>query len=135
MCALLAFIASSIAYIFHPEWAQNKVYLVLTSLSIFWGLTVINLKGIRVSAILNNVFALVGIVIPLLTLITLGLLWVVRGHTLQVDLNRSLPNLTNSTSWIALIAMIASFLGMELSSVHVNEQRNHVTDVAQDAVC
>lgn len=127
---MLSFIAGTLAYLINPELAQNKVYLVTCILTTFWGLTYLNFKGLQVSALVNNICCIAGTVIPLLLLIVLGFIWVISGHPLQMDLTwKSLiPPINESTSWVSLIAIMASFLGMELSGVHVNDiedsQRN-----------
>ncbi len=123
---MLSFIAGTFAYLIDPELAQNKTYLVSCILIIFWGLTLINLKGIHVSALINNIFCIMGTLFPLVFLIVLGAIWIFNGHPLQIDLSSSnlIPPLSQSTSWISLIAIMASFLGIELSGVHVNEIQN-----------
>ncbi len=120
---MLAFIVGMIGYVIHPELALNKTYLVSSVLILFWGLTWINLKGIQLSSLLNNICALTGMGIPLLLLILLGIFWVVRGYPVQIDFKRVswIPQLTNPAHWVSLIAIMASFLGIELSSVHVND--------------
>jgi amino acid transporter len=121
--SMLSFIAGTFAYLINPELAENKAYLVTCILVVFWSLTYVNLKGLHISALVNNICAIVGTVIPLVTLIILGLLWVLSGHPLQIDFNASslVPSLSNTTSWVSLIAIMASFLGIELSGVHVND--------------
>lgn len=132
---MLAFIASSLAYIINPTWAQNKAYLAMTSLAIFWALTALNLRGIRISTLLNNSLALAGIVFPLLILIFLGFLWFINGHPMHIEFKKGMLNLSQSTSWISLIAILASFLGMELSSVHVNDIRNPQKNFPKALLC
>ncbi|NGX46818.1 MAG: putative glutamate/gamma-aminobutyrate antiporter [Chlamydiae bacterium] len=127
---ILSFVAGTLAYLVNPELAQNKLYLISCILIVFWGLTLINLRGIHVSALLTNIFALSGTIFPLILLIILGAIWIFSGQSLQIELNTTnlIPPLNVSTSWISLIAIMASFLGMELSGVHVNDihrpQRN-----------
>ncbi|HEX2580022.1 MAG TPA: APC family permease [Rhabdochlamydiaceae bacterium] len=123
---ILSFIAGTAAYLINPELAQNKAYLVTFILIVFWTLTLINLKGLHVSALINNICATIGTVIPMLFLITLGIIWVCKGQPLQIYLSSDtlIPSLSQSTNWISLIAIMASFLGMELSGVHVNDIHN-----------
>lgn len=123
---ILSFVAGTLAYLINPDLAQNKPYLIAVILIIFWTLTLINLKGIHVSALLNNIFALSGTVFPLTFLLILGAIWYFSGQPLQISITSSniIPPLADSTSWISLIAIMASFLGMELSGVHVNDIRN-----------
>jgi amino acid transporter len=127
---ILSFIAGTAAYLIDPSLVQNKLYLVLFILILFWAVTIVNLKGIHMSARINSICALIGTVIPLIFLIILGGFWVFSGKPLQIAVSTEtlIPSLSNSTNWISLIAIMASFLGIELAGVHVNDihepQRN-----------
>lgn len=122
---ILSFIAGTLSYLISPELAQNKAYLISCILSVFWAITLINLKGIHISALVNNICATIGTIIPMVFLIILGAVWVFSGQPTQLHLSTSnlIPSFDQSTSWISLIAIMASFLGMELSGVHVNDIR------------
>lgn len=127
---ILSFIAGTFAYLINPDLAQQKWYLVVCILTVFWGVTLINLRGLHFSSRVNSFCALIGTILPMIFLIVLGAIWVFSGEPLQIQINADtlIPDLSNTTHWIALIAIMASFLGMELSGVHVNEidqpQRN-----------
>jgi glutamate:GABA antiporter len=123
---ILSFIAGTAAYLIDPELAQNKGYLIGCILVVFWGMTLVNLKGIHMSAKINNICVLIGTIFPMLFLIALGAVWVCQGHPLQIDVSMGslVPSLTTSTNWIALIAIMASFVGIELAGVHVNDVRD-----------
>lgn len=123
---MLSFIAGTLAYLIDPELAQNKTYLVTCILTTFWGLTYVNLKGLNVSAIINNICCIVGTMLPLGLLICMGFIWFFSGQPIQIDftVSKMIPSLGETTSWISLIAIMASFLGMELSGVHVNDIEN-----------
>jgi amino acid transporter len=122
---ILSFIAGTAAYLVNPDLAQNKWYLILCILTVFWGITLINLRGIHMSAKINSFCVLIGTVFPMFFLIILGGVWVFSGHPLQISLqpDQLFPSLGQTTNWISLIAIMASFLGIELSGVHVNEIR------------
>ncbi len=124
--SFLSFVAGTLAYLINPELVENKTYLVSVILIIFWGLTLINLKGLHVSAIVNNLCALIGTVLPMLFLIGLGFAWVLLGEPLQISLTKDdlFPSLSNATNWVSLVAIMASFLGIELAGVHVNDIKN-----------
>lgn len=123
---ILSFIAGTLAYLIDPALAQNKIYLISCILITFWSLTLINMRGIHVSALVNTLCCALGTMVPLLFLIVLGAVWVISGQPLQMELSfdRLIPPLSQTTSWVSLIAIMASFLGMELSGVHVNEIDN-----------
>src|SRR3972149_1678789 len=44
---ILSFIAGTAAYLINPDLAQNKWYLVVCILTVFWSITLINLRGIH----------------------------------------------------------------------------------------
>jgi len=123
---MLSFIAGTFAYLINPELAQNKLYLITCILTVFWTLTIVNMKGLHVSALINNIFCVIGTMIPLILLIILGGIWYFSGNPLQITLSADnlIPPLKDTSSWTSLIAIMASFLGMELAGVHVNDVDN-----------
>lgn len=123
---ILSFVAGTFAYLINPELAQDKTYLVSCILTVFWSLTLINLKGLHISALINNICAIVGTIFPMLLLILLGAIWVLIGKPIQITFTEAeiLPSLGHSTNWVSLIAIMAAFLGIELSGVHVNDIKN-----------
>ncbi len=127
---ILSFIAGTAAFLINPALAQNKYYLVSSILVVFWALTWINTRGLHFSARVNSICGMLGTVIPLIFLIVLGVIWIVAGKPLQIHISWStaFPSFSESENWISLTAIMASFLGMELSGVHVNDicnpQRN-----------
>lgn len=123
---ILSFIAGTAAYLIDPKLVENKVYLVCVILAVFWTITLLNMRGLRFSAHVNNFCALIGTIFPMLFLIALGAYWYFSGKTSQIEINSHtmFPSLTSSTNWVSLIAIMASFLGMELAGVHVSDIKN-----------
>lgn len=123
---ILAFLAGTAAYLFNPEWAQNKTFLVTFVLSVFWILTLLNLKGVQVSSRINSFCASIGTLIPMLFLIVLGGTWFFSGKPVPISFrwDTILPTWAGSDNWVSLVAIMASFLGVELSGVHVNDIEN-----------
>lgn len=123
---MLSFIAGVLAYLINPELADNKYYLVSVILGVFWLLTLINLRGLKTSATFAAVCTVVGMVIPMILIIVMGLFWVILGNPvhIHVGLGTVFPSLHHSQSWISLTAIMASYLGMELACVHVSHVRN-----------
>lgn len=120
---LLLFIAGTATYLINPDLAQNKTFMVTSILTIFWGLTLINLKGIRVSAHFTSFCAIAGLIIPMVLILSLLVVWIIMGNPLQIHLTPSsiLPNFQHSDNWVALSAIMLSFAGMELATVHVKD--------------
>lgn len=120
---ILSFITGTAAYLIDPALAQNKYYLVSVILSIFWTLTLVNLRGIRVSAKFASVCATIGLLLPIALIITLFFTWLALGKPIQLHLTTAnlLPNWQHMNNWIALTAIILGFMGMELASVHIKD--------------
>lgn len=121
--SMLLFIAGTAAYLVDPSMAQNKSYLIVTTLVIFWSLTWINLKGIQASATVNNYCGVLGTLLPMTILVILGGVWVLCGKPVQIELTKEaiIPSTTQGAHFSSLVAIMASFLGMELSGVHVKD--------------
>ncbi len=121
---ILSFLGATATYFIAPELSQNKLFLATTTLVIFWSLTLINLRGIHVSARFNAIAAVTGTILPMGLLIVLGGIYLFSGQPLQISFDNLLPDITHPESWTSLIAIMASFLGMELAGVHVNDIDN-----------
>lgn len=122
----LTTLTGTAAYLISPELAKNPVYLVAASLAAFWGMTILNLKGIKNSAKMASFSTTIGMVIPMILIIGLCLLWLFLGKptALKVTHEAIIPNFHLQHTWISLTAIIASFLGLELATVHVKKISN-----------
>lgn len=120
---ILSFIAGTAAYLINPDLINHKGYLLGCVLTVFWAVTFLNFFGLHFSSKINNIFGMIGTIFPMILLIVLGGVWILLGHPLQIKVNAStlIPSFTDTGNWISLIAIMASFLGMELAGVHVND--------------
>ncbi len=120
---ILSFLAGSIAYLYSPSLAASPIYILSVILVLFWILTGINLLGVHASTKVNNLCGLFGTMFPMVVLIGMGIYWAASGHPIQIGFSSSelLPSIDKSATWVSLISIMASFLGMELCAVHVTE--------------
>jgi len=118
---ILSFIAGTATYFIDPLLAQNKFFIISVILSIFWSLTWLNLKGLHVSAKFSSFCAVVGIITPMIAIISLAIIWLILGKPIQIHFttNELMPVLSHKENWISLTAIMTAFLGMELATVHV----------------
>ncbi len=123
---VLSFIAATIAYLFNPEMANNKVFVIAVILLGFWGFTLLNYFGIKTSAWVSTVCVVAGTLVPGVLLIGLAIHWVWSGHPVETSfsLKGLIPNVSGINELAFLGAMILSFGGLELSAVHVKEVHN-----------
>lgn len=129
---VLTFAAVSIAYIganpssSNVALASNKIYVAIVCLVIYWGATLINLKGMSAAAKISKYGGMIGTIIPAAILIIFGIAWLVSGHPLQMDTNIDtlFPNLSNLNNLVLASSVFLFFAGMEMSAVHVKEIDN-----------
>lgn len=117
---LLSFVAGTIGYLISPNLANDPKFLVLIILCSFWGVTALNLYGMRSSAFFSSLCTLTGLLLPMTLIITLGAIWLLADNPLQIsfDLNSIVPHLDQRDSWVSLTAIMMSFCGIEIATVH-----------------
>jgi putative glutamate/gamma-aminobutyrate antiporter len=124
--AILAFVAATLAYIFNPDWATNKIYIQATVLIIFWGMTLINYFGIETSSIVSTVGVIIGTIIPGIFIIGLGVSWVALGKPIEIPFQpeRLIPNFSDIKSFVFLAGLFLSFAGLEVTAGYAGEVKN-----------
>lgn len=120
---ILSFVAGTIGFLISPALADSKVFLIAVILAAFWGATVINLLGIKSSALFSNFCAVTGLLLPMTLIITLGAVWIFSGQPTQIHFAAQdlLPRLGDSQVWVALTGIMLSFCGMEIATVHARD--------------
>ncbi|MDP3562684.1 MAG: APC family permease [Legionellaceae bacterium] len=123
---ILSFVGGTIGYLINPSLASNPHFLWIVIVTSFWGATLVNLRGMHSSAWLSNVCAISGLLLPMGLIIALGAMWIVGGKPLQItfDLHSILPHWHDHTMWVSLTAIMMSFCGIEIATVHANDVHN-----------
>lgn len=126
---MLAFIAATLAYLIAPELANNKLYLLLTALGLFWLFTLLNCFGMKISSIVSVLGATIGTIVPMLAIILLALLWMIKGMPLAIERPSSwLPDLSSLSNLSLFSAILFGLIGMEMSAVHAEEVKDPQRD-------
>ena len=120
---LLSFVAGALGYAINPELINSKVYLSSSIIIIFWALTYINLKGIKISAWFSNFCTVAGLIAPMLFIIGLGISWLVNGNptAITINIDTMIPKFNQPDMWVSLTAVMLSFSGIEIATVHAAE--------------
>lgn len=123
---ILSFVAGTIGYLINPSLASNPYFLWLVIVASFWGATLINMRGMRSSALFSNICAISGLLLPMSLIIGLGAVWLVGGNPSQVsfDVQSMTPHLQDKSIWVSLTAIMMSFCGIEIATVHANDVHN-----------
>ncbi len=127
---ILAFVATTLAYLFDPALAQSKTYLISVLLISFWATTIINCCGIQFSSWVSTVGAIVGTLLPIALLIVLAAVWLFTGHPSAIDFNwhSIIPANRMSGNLAFLVAVLFGLLGMEMSATHAENVRQPKRD-------
>jgi len=122
----LSFVSVSLAYIFNPALAQNKIYVMITIISVFWLATFLNFFGMTISGWVSSICALFGTILPGMLIIGLAIIWLFQKNPLQIAFNLKdfFPNLGSTTQLALLSGMLMSLSGLEMSAVHAKEVKN-----------
>ena len=123
---ILSFVAGTVGYWINPELANNAYFLWSVIVISFWGVTWINLCGMTASAWFSNICTIVGLLMPMSLIIILGAIWITSGSHLQIslDMHSILPKFNDSSMWVSLTAIMLSFCGIEIATVHANDIEN-----------
>ena len=123
---ILSFVAGTLGYVINPALSSNPYFLCSVIVVVFWGATFVNIKGMRSSALFSNICALFGLLLPMTLIILLGAIWVLGNNKLQIhfDLMNMLPHWQDRSIWVSLTAIILSFCGIEIATVHANDVYN-----------
>ncbi len=123
---ILTFIAATIAYVIDPKLADNKLYNWLVILVIFWGATLVNCFGMKISSLVSAFGAIFGTILPMLFIIILGVIWLMSGNQSQTDLSWQavLPDKFDVDNAAFFLAILFGLVGMEVSAAHADEVKN-----------
>jgi amino acid transporter len=125
----MAFIAATLSYLFAPELANNKLYLLFAVIVLFWIFTILNCFGMKVSSLVSIIGATFGTIVPMLGIIVLGLFWIIQGHPIEISHTSTwLPDLSSLGNVSLFPAVLFGLLGMEMSAVHAEEVKNPQRD-------
>lgn len=123
---ILSFVAGTIGYLISPNLASNPYFLWAVIVSCFWGATFINLKGMSSSALFSSICAISGLLLPMGLIIALGAVWLLGSNPIHVkfDIASITPHFSDKSMWVSLTAIILSFCGIEIATVHANDVLN-----------
>jgi putative glutamate/gamma-aminobutyrate antiporter len=124
--AILSFTASALAFLFKPDLADNKFFLMTVVLIGFWGFTIFNYFGLKTSTWFSTIGVIAGTIIPGVLLLALGIHWVWTGMPLEAEFSWQAlkPEITGIEDIVFLTGLFLAFGGLEVSAVHASEVKN-----------
>ncbi|AZQ71288.1 MULTISPECIES: APC family permease [Streptomyces] len=123
--SLLAYVASTFAYVIDPSLANNGLYVALVIVVVYWAGVLISARGTKAVAGLSSVGLVVGTLIPGVVLVLLGMVFLAQGNpsAAPMDGGHVLPPWTGLASLVLIVGNFLSYAGMEMNAVHVASLR------------
>ncbi|MEC3913598.1 APC family permease [Nocardia sp. CDC160] len=123
---LLAYVASTFAYIIDPSLAGNGLYVAIVIITIYWVAVYISSQGTKTVAGLSSMGLVVGTLIPGALLVILGLVFLAQGNpsAAPMDASHLLPAWTGLASLVLIVNNFMSYAGMEMNAVHVSSLKD-----------
>ncbi|MFF0546201.1 APC family permease [Nocardia thailandica] len=124
--SLLAYVASTFAYIIHPSLASNGLYVAIVIITVYWAGVYISSQGTKTVAGLSSMGLVIGTLIPGTLLVVLGLVFLAQGNAsaAPMDSDHLLPAWTGLASLVLIVNNFLSYAGMEMNAVHVSALKN-----------
>jgi amino acid transporter len=124
--SLLAYVASTFAYVIDPSLASNGVYTALMIIGVYWLGVIVSSRGMKAIASLASGGVWVGTLIPGTLLVVLCIIFLGQGNpsAAPMDASHLLPAWAGLASLVLIVNNFLSYSGMEMNAVHVSELRN-----------
>ncbi len=126
---ILIFIAETFAYLFDPQYATNKTYLLSAVVILFWTFTLLNCFGMRLSSLISIIGASIGTLLPMVGICILGLIWLLQGHPIAIASSHQwLPDFSSWGNFSFFSAILFGLIGVEMSAIHAEDVKNPQRD-------
>ncbi|WP_172386041.1 APC family permease [Streptomyces sp. MNP-20] len=124
--SLLAYVASTFAYVVHPSLAEDGLYVAIVIVVIYWTGVWITSRGTKTVAGLSSLGLVIGTLIPGVVLVALGLVFLGQGNEPAAPMTADhwLPPWTGLASLVLIVNNFLSYAGMEMNGVHVSSLRH-----------
>ncbi len=124
--SLLAYVASTVAYVVDPRLANNGVYTAIVIMVLYWAGVWVSSRGTSAVAGLASWGLVIGTLIPGALLVLLGFVFLGQGNAsaAPMDAHHLFPAWTGLASLVLIVNNFLSYSGMEMNAVHVSSLKN-----------
>jgi amino acid transporter len=128
--AILAYVASTLAYVFAPGLAHSGLYTTIVIIVLFWGAVLVSARGAIAADKLASWGIVIGTLIPGLLLVVLAVIYLLQGNASAAPLNAHhvLPPWHGLTSIVLIVNGFFTYAGVEVNAVHVDDLRDAPRD-------
>ena len=124
--AVLAYVASTLAYAFAPGLAHSGLYTTIVIIVLFWAAVLVSSRGVITADKLASWGIVIGTLIPGLILVVLAVVYLLQGNPPAAPLNAHhvLPPFHGLTSIVLIVNGFFTYAGVEVNAVHVDGLRD-----------
>ncbi|MFD9126900.1 APC family permease [Kitasatospora sp. NPDC059571] len=124
--SLLAYVASTIAYVINPSLADSGLYTAVVIMVLYWAGVWVSARGTDAVGGLASGGLIIGTLIPGALLVVLGLVFLGQGNPSAAPMNAAhlFPQWTGIASLVLIVNNFLSYSGMEMNAVHVSSLKN-----------
>ncbi|MCX2182098.1 APC family permease [Streptomyces sp. SKN60] len=124
--SLLAFVASTIAYVIDPSLAADGLYTAIVIMVLYWTGVWVSSHGTKTLAGLSSWGLVIGTLVPGTILVVLGMVFLAQGNPSAAPMTADhlLPQWTGLASLVLIVNNFLSYSGMEMNAVHVSSLKN-----------
>lgn len=124
--SLLAFVASTLAYVIDPALASNGLYTAIVIMVLYWTGVWVSSRGTKALAGLSSWGLIIGTLVPGTILVVLGIVFLGQGNPSAAPMTADhlLPQWTGLASLVLIVNNFLSYSGMEMNAVHVSSLKD-----------
>jgi glutamate:GABA antiporter len=124
--AVLAYIASTLSYVFAPGLAHSGLYTTVVIIVLFWASVLFASRGVIAADRLASWGILIGTLIPGLLLVVMAGIYLLQGKHSAAPLtaHHLLPPWHGLTSVVLIVNGFFTYAGVEVNAVHVDDLRD-----------
>ena len=124
--AVLAYVASTLAYVIAPSLAHSGMYTAAVIIVVFWTAVIASARGVTSVDKLASYGIVIGTLIPGALLVVLAIIYLAQGNpsAAPLDSHHLLPPWSGLASIVLIVNSFFTYAGVEVNAVHVDDLRD-----------
>jgi len=126
----IAGLQSLVPHLNLTDFASSPAFVAGCVTVLFMLLTLLNARGMALSALVSTVCSLVGTLLPMMLITLAGFMWWYLGYPVNVDFSfhHLLPQLNQLSDLSVFSVILFGLVGLEMSAVHAQEVKDPSRD-------
>jgi amino acid transporter len=123
---VLAYVASTLAYVIAPSLAHSGIYTAAVIIVVFWAAVIVSARGVTSVDKLASYGIVIGTLIPGAVLVVLAVIYLAQGNpsAAPLDSHHLLPPWNGLASIVLIVNSFFTYAGVEVNAVHVDDLRD-----------